>query len=268
MEFAFYYRDRKPERGKVMRFTKYIVTAVIALSLVILPILPLEQAEAATNYNYRYTTNYYSYSVPVKYNTTVTTTNRYTNSYTIYYDIGTGKYYVVEKPSEEKPKYNPPQPNVPDSSNKTPTPVPEEKPRPQQPAPEQKPGNSQYEQRVVELVNQERAKAGLKPLTYDSQLSQVARLKSEDMRDKQYFSHNSPTYGSPFDMMKSQGISYRTAGENIAAGQSSPQQVVQAWMNSPGHRANILSNQYSQIGVGYASGGSYGHYWTQMFITK
>lgn len=124
------------------------------------------------------------------------------------------------------------------------------------------------ESQVIQLTNQERAKHGLKPLAADWQLSRVARYKSVDMRDKNYFQHNSPTYGSPFDMMKSFGISYRSAGENIAAGQRTPQEVVKAWMESPGHRANILKSGYTHIGVGHASGGSYGHYWTQMFITK
>jgi uncharacterized YkwD family protein/spore coat assembly protein SafA len=124
------------------------------------------------------------------------------------------------------------------------------------------------ESQVIQLTNQERAKHGLKPLAADWQLSRVARYKSVDMRDKNYFQHNSPTYGSPFDMMKSFGVSYRSAGENIAAGQRTPQEVVKAWMDSPGHRANILKSGYTHIGVGHASGGSYGHYWTQMFITK
>ncbi|MGM0902175.1 MAG: SafA/ExsA family spore coat assembly protein [Bacillota bacterium] len=124
------------------------------------------------------------------------------------------------------------------------------------------------ENQVIQLTNQERAKHGLKPLAADWQLSRVARYKSVDMRDKNYFQHNSPTYGTPFDMMKSFGISYRSAGENIAAGQRTPQEVVKAWMDSPGHRENILKSGYTHIGVGHASGGSYGHYWTQMFITK
>jgi len=125
-----------------------------------------------------------------------------------------------------------------------------------------------FEQKVVDLTNQERAKQGLKPLTANWELSRVARYKSEDMRDKNYFDHTSPTYGSPFDMMKKFGISYKTAGENIAAGQQTPEEVVKAWMNSPGHRANILNSTYTQIGVGYAKGGSYGVYWTQQFISK
>jgi uncharacterized YkwD family protein/spore coat assembly protein SafA len=125
-----------------------------------------------------------------------------------------------------------------------------------------------FEKQVVTLVNQERAKHGLKPLTENWELSRVARYKSMDMRDKNYFSHTSPTYGSPFTMMKNFGISYRTAGENIAVGQTTPQAVMNSWMNSSGHRANILSSNFNQIGVGYAKGGSYGHYWTQMFIAK
>lgn len=124
------------------------------------------------------------------------------------------------------------------------------------------------ESQVIQLTNQERAKNGLKPLAADWQLSRVARYKSVDMRDKNYFQHNSPTYGSPFDMIKSFGITYRSAGENLAAGQPTPQEVVKGWMNSPGHRANILNSSYTHIGVGYAKGGSYGHYWTQMFISK
>lgn len=119
-----------------------------------------------------------------------------------------------------------------------------------------------YEQEVVRLVNVERAKAGLPALTEDWQLSRVARYKSQDMRDKGYFSHQSPTYGSPYDMMRAFGISYRTAGENIAMGQRTPAAVVNAWMNSSGHRANILSKSFTKIGVGYVASGNY---WTQMF---
>ncbi|MBE6664363.1 MAG: SafA/ExsA family spore coat assembly protein [Ruminococcaceae bacterium] len=120
-----------------------------------------------------------------------------------------------------------------------------------------------YEQEVVRLVNVERSKQGLKSLESDWQLSRIARYKSQDMKDKGYFSHTSPTYGSPFDMMRSFGISYRIAGENIAKGQKTPSEVVNAWMNSSGHRANILNKSFAKIGVGYVSNG---HYWTQMFI--
>src|SRR5690606_39115785 len=88
---------------------------------------------------------------------------------------------------------------------------------------------SVFEQQVIDLTNQERAKHGLNALQVDSELSKVAREKSKDMANNHYFSHNSPTYGSPFDMMKQFGITYRTAGENIAMGQRTPQEVVQAW---------------------------------------
>ena len=124
---------------------------------------------------------------------------------------------------------------------------------------------SSYEQEVIRLVNEERAKYGLDPLTYDWELSRVARYKSQDMKDNNYFSHTSPTYGSPFQMMKTFGITYKSAGENIARGQKTPAAVVNAWMNSSGHRANILSTSYTHIGVGYVADGNY---WTQMFIGK
>ena len=122
-----------------------------------------------------------------------------------------------------------------------------------------------YESEVIRLVNIERKKNGLKELKEDWQLTRVARYKSEDMRDKKYFSHTSPTYGSPFEMMRSFGITYRTAGENIARGYATPKAVVDGWMNSQGHRANILNSSFTHIGVGYAEDG---RYWTQMFISK
>ncbi len=122
-----------------------------------------------------------------------------------------------------------------------------------------------YETEVIRLVNEERAKNGLKPLTSDWELSRVARYKSQDMKDNNYFSHTSPVYGSPFDMIKNFGISYKSAGENIAKGQKTPQAVVNAWMNSSGHRANILNSSYTKIGVGYVKDGNY---WTQMFIRQ
>lgn len=121
-----------------------------------------------------------------------------------------------------------------------------------------------YEEEVVRLVNKERTARGLSPLTVDWQLSRVARYKSQDMCDRNYFSHTSPTYGSPFQMIKSFGISYRTAGENIAKGHKTPEAVVNGWMNSSGHRANILNASFTKIGVGYVANGNY---WTQMFIS-
>ncbi len=120
-----------------------------------------------------------------------------------------------------------------------------------------------YEAEVIRLVNAERAKAGLSPLTANWELSRIARYKSQDMRDNNYFSHTSPTYGSPSTMIRSFGLRFRASGENIAKGYSTPAAVVAGWMNSSGHRANILSASYTQIGVGYVAAGSY---WTQMFI--
>ena len=126
-------------------------------------------------------------------------------------------------------------------------------------------GVTSYEQEVIRLVNEIRAENGLKALTYDWELSRVARYKSQDMKDNKYFSHTSPVYGTPFQMIKNFGISYRSAGENIAKGYSTPQAVVNSWMNSSGHRANILNANYTHIGVGYVA---VGNYWTQMFIGK
>ena len=122
---------------------------------------------------------------------------------------------------------------------------------------------SAYERRVAELVNEKRARYGLSPLTLDASLCEKARVKSQDMAKNRYFDHNSPTYGSPFAMMRSFGISYRHAGENIAKGFSSPEDVVSAWMQSETHRANILSANFTSIGVGYVANGGY---WTQWFI--
>lgn len=124
---------------------------------------------------------------------------------------------------------------------------------------------NEFEEQVVALTNEERQKHGLSDLEIDTELSKVARQKSEDMATNGYFSHNSPTYGSPFDMIQQSGISYRTAGENIAKGQRSPEEVVNAWMNSDGHRANILNENFTHIGVGYVE---QGNHWTQQFIGK
>ena len=120
-----------------------------------------------------------------------------------------------------------------------------------------------YENEVIRLVNEIRRSNGLKPLTANWELSRVARYKSEDMSNNRYFSHTSPTYGTPFQMIKAFGLSYRSAGENIAYGYGTPAAVVNGWMNSSGHRANILNASYTQIGVGYCADGNY---WTQMFI--
>ena len=176
-----------------------------------------------------------------------------------------GELPQVPAPDEERP--------APDEETPAPdegTPAPDEgTPAPDEgtsaPDKEQTTGGviSAYEAEVIRLVNEIRRQNGLGELTASAELSHVARLKSQDMHDKGYFDHTSPTYGSAFDMLRSFGISYRTAGENIAYGYSTPQAVVDAWMNSSGHRANILNASYTQIGVGHVQDGNY---CTQIFV--
>ncbi len=163
-------------------------------------------------------------------------------------------------------------PSAPVAAQKPAAPVAAQKPaapvtteKPAAPA-ETKATNGSYEAQVVELVNKERAAQGLSPLKFNAELSNVARVKAADLRDKNYFAHNSPTYGSPFDMMKSFGIRYTAAGENIAKGYMNPTSVMNGWMNSPGHKANIMNGNFTEIGVGYVSGSNGSGYWVQMFI--
>ena len=129
-------------------------------------------------------------------------------------------------------------------------------------------GFSKEQVEVLNLVNKERKANGLKPLTLNNELSNVANIKSRDMIEKGYFDHTSPTYGSPFDMMKKFNISYNTAGENIAMGQKTPSEVMNSWMNSSGHRANILNSTYTELGVGIQKDSNGTIYWTQMFIGR
>ncbi|HBG5343614.1 TPA: sporulation protein [Clostridioides difficile] len=165
--------------------------------------------------------------------------------------------------STDKPDNNKPESNKPENNNNSDS---TDKPNDNNNSGSTNENFSAYQKEVVDLVNIERSKAGLNPLTLDSSISNVATKKSQDMIDNNYFSHNSPTYGSPFDMLKKFGISYKTAGENIAMGQKTPKEVVNAWMNSEGHRKNIMNPNFSKIGVGVAqkSGGSI--YWTQIFV--
>lgn len=116
---------------------------------------------------------------------------------------------------------------------------------------------------VVALVNKERIAAGLKPLIIHTNLTKMAKTKAIDMYKNNYFDHISPKYGSPFDMMDASNITFLYAGENIAKGQRSAKEAVRDWMNSPGHKANILNPNYKVIGVGYYNG-----YWVQEFIGK
>ena len=120
---------------------------------------------------------------------------------------------------------------------------------------------------VFNLINEQRTKNGLLALKIDSEVQNVARIKAKDMVNNNYFSHTSPTYGSPFDMLNSFKVSYKTAGENIA-GNSSNSAAVTAWMNSSGHKANILNSSFNYTGIGVVNGSKYGKIYVQMFIGK
>ena len=126
---------------------------------------------------------------------------------------------------------------------------------------------SSDEKEVFDLINKQRTNNGLSVLTIDTEVQNVARVKAKDMVDNNYFSHNSPTYGSPFDMLKSFKVSYKTAGENIA-GNSSNSAAVTAWMNSSGHKANILNSSFNYTGIGIVKSSKYGKVYVQMFIGK
>ncbi len=157
----------------------------------------------------------------------------------------------------------------------TPTPTPEPNPKPNpEPQPEPKPeptpnptpvaGLTADEQLMFNMVNQERAKAGLKPLQIDMRLVQSARLKSQDLITNNYFSHTSPVYGGFAALIRSYAPDYRYLGENLA-GNKSVQGAMTAFMNSSGHRKNILNPNYTHIGIGIVSGGPYGKMYTQHF---
>jgi uncharacterized YkwD family protein len=121
--------------------------------------------------------------------------------------------------------------------------------------------------RILQLANAERAKVGAKPLKSNTDLNKLATMKSQDIVEKNYFSHQSPTYGSPFDMMKTYGVSYMYAGENLAIDQDADQ-AHNAWMNSPGHKKNIMNPDFTEIGIGLYPKGNGSYAYTQMFIGK
>ena len=123
------------------------------------------------------------------------------------------------------------------------------------------------EKEVFDLINKQRTQNGLSALKLDTETLRVARIKAQDMVDNNYFSHNSPTYGTPFQMLNSFKISYKTAGENIA-GNSSNSSAVTAWMNSSGHRANILNSSFNYTGIGVVKSSKYGKVYVQMFLEK
>lgn len=125
---------------------------------------------------------------------------------------------------------------------------------------------SEYAMEVLELVNEERSKYSLPSLTYSKELESVAYAHSKDMSENNYFSHTDLSGKSPFDRLSESNISYRAAAENIAAGQKTPEEVMNSWMNSSGHRANILNSSVTEMAVGIYEGSNYRIYWTQMFI--
>ncbi len=128
--------------------------------------------------------------------------------------------------------------------------------------------NGSFQQQILSLVNAERSKAGLEPVTLNSKLSQAAQNHTNDMISKRYFSHNSPSGSTMVSRVKAVGYTYSTIGENIAAGGSTASATMTQWMNSPGHKANILNPKFRELGVGYgASNDQYRYYWTQVFGT-
>lgn len=216
----------------------------ILLALAVLVVMAVPAQTFAAGYGYTVKTNGYNYSKSY---------NQYVKKY---------NGYNVKSQPQQNAKQTVQTKQAPASTASN-TAAPAAKPTAAAPA---STATGAYEQQVVDLVNKERAAAGLPALKLNTKLSGVAEKKAEDLRDKNYFAHQSPTYGSPFDMMKQFGISYKSAGENIAKGQKTPAAVMTGWMNSAGHKANILSSNFTEIGVGYVTDSKGGTYWVQMFI--
>ncbi|MDR7868545.1 MAG: CAP domain-containing protein [Sporomusaceae bacterium] len=177
--------------------------------------------------------------------------------------------YIPRTPPTPTPSPAPAPSPVPTPTPSPTTPTPAPTPAP---APAPAPGTdilnaplTALEQQMVSLVNQERTSLGLQPLQVDARLVKVARMKSTDMIKNSYFGHTSPVYGSPYDMMKAQGITYREAGENLS-GAGSVEKAHTGLMNSTGHRANILNPSFTRLGIGIVKGGPYGYMFTQEFI--
>ena len=128
---------------------------------------------------------------------------------------------------------------------------------------------SSFDSELLRLTNAERRKVGLQPLRYSATLGRVAQSHAKDMIKNNYFDHTGLNGSQPSDRAKSAGYSYSYVGENIAAGNKTPAETIRQWMNSPGHRANILNRNYTEIGFGYtrASTYQYEHVWVQVFGT-
>lgn len=169
---------------------------------------------------------------------------------------------VPNSPGNWLPDFNQPGNNVPDNS------LPDHNiPSPEFPDQNQ-PGTDSsmdaYASRVVELVNAERAKAGLSPLSIHTQTVGAAQTRAKEIETS--FSHTRPNGSSFSTALTAAGVSFRASGENIAYGQKSPEQVMESWMNSSGHRANILNANFTSIGVGHYKNAAGVDYWTQLFI--
>lgn len=161
------------------------------------------------------------------------------------------------QPSNPAPQ---PQPN--------PEPQPQPDPQPEPPSPAPQPSQlTAREQQMLNLINKDRAAHGLRPLQADMRLTKLARIKSRDIVSNNYFAHQSPTYGSAFDMFRNEGISYLRGGENLSKA-GSVQVSHLRLMNSPNHRANLLTAQYTHIGIGIVDNSPSGIVVTQMFIQK
>lgn len=221
------------------RLNKISASLVVTFGLLISSMVP---AFAATTYSTKYST-------------------------TTIYSGYTGRtiYYYYQTPSTKPTVTTPTQPTTPSKQPSTPSTTTPSTPNPSTSTPST--GLAAEESKMVSLVNQARMGQGLAPLSVNSQLTSLARQKSQDMVTNNYFSHTSPTYGSPFQMMKNAGVTYSTAGENIAGAQTT-ESAHQNLMNSEGHRANILNPKFTEIGIGIASGSVYGKIFTQMFIGR
>lgn len=250
---------------KLTNYKKLVVPTIMAALLVSVPTTSNAYTKLTTN-----TTCLNSvatqqgkdyYTIPLK---ETTTSNKF-------YVVSRGGYYrpqyIPNKPVEipsnntEKPVEKP----VDNNNNNTSTPTPKPSEENNTGSGSTSTGNhalSADEIKMIDLVNKERQAAGLKALQIDTQLSYVARVKSQDMSNNKYFSHDSPTYGSPFEMMTKFGIKYRGAAENIAKNQS-VEAAHNSLMRSQGHKENIMNPNYTHIGIGIHNG----HY-TQMFISK
>ncbi len=146
--------------------------------------------------------------------------------------------------------------------------APPESTRPAPPQPAPKPtGDAALEAAVFDLVNQERAKAGCQSLTVDTRLTAAAREHSADMAKRDYFDHNTPEGVTVATRVTNAGYKWSSVGENIAKGQKDAASVMQSWMNSPGHRANILNCGYRDIGIGVATDSKRTKIWTQDFAS-